>query len=99
MLYQQGCFGGETILRVTKDLAENNKGARVLTVVSELTCVTFRAPSEEHLDNLVGSAIFGDGASVLIIGSDPTPVEQPKLRFIGLERQSFQRAMVPLKEG
>ncbi|CAM6129936.1 unnamed protein product [Calypogeia fissa] len=77
MLYQQGCFGGATVLRVAKDLAENNKGARVLTVVSELTCVTFRAPSVEHIDNLVGSAIFGDGASVLIIGSDPEPVEKP----------------------
>ncbi|KAL2630827.1 hypothetical protein R1flu_015513 [Riccia fluitans] len=78
MLYQQGCFGGATVLRVAKDLAENNKGARVLTVVSELTCVTFRAPNEEHLDNLVGSAIFGDGAACLIIGSDPVPqVERP----------------------
>nr|BAD42329.1 chalcone synthase-like [Marchantia paleacea subsp. diptera] len=82
MLYQQGCFGGATVLRVAKDLAENNKGARVLTVVSELTCVTFRAPNEEHLDNLVGSAIFGDGASVLVIGSDPVPeVEKPQFEI------------------
>ncbi|BBN08756.1 chalcone synthase [Marchantia polymorpha subsp. ruderalis] len=82
MLYQQGCFGGATVLRVAKDLAENNKGARVLTVVSELTCVTFRAPNEEHLDNLVGSAIFGDGAAVLVIGSDPVPeVEKPQFEI------------------
>ncbi|BBN03333.1 chalcone synthase [Marchantia polymorpha subsp. ruderalis] len=82
MLYQQGCFGGATVLRVAKDLAENNKGARVLAVVSELTCVTFRAPSEEHLDNLVGSAIFGDGAAVLIVGSDPAPeVEIPQFEI------------------
>ncbi|KAL2643222.1 hypothetical protein R1flu_010809 [Riccia fluitans] len=78
MLYQQGCFGGATVLRVAKDLAENNKGARVLTVVSELTSVTFRAPDEEYFDNLVASAIFGDGAACLIIGSDPVPkVERP----------------------
>lgn len=76
MLYQQGCFGGATVLRVAKDLAENNKGARVLTVVCELTSINFRAP--EDVDNLVGSAIFGDGASVLVIGSDPVPeVENP----------------------
>jgi len=82
MLYQQGCFGGATVLRVAKDLAENNKGARVLTVVSELTCVTFRAPNEEHLDNLVGSAIFGDGAAVLIVGSDPVPeLEKPQFEI------------------
>ncbi|KAJ0091757.1 hypothetical protein Patl1_13595 [Pistacia atlantica] len=30
MLYQQGCNGGGTVLRIAKDLAENNKGARVL---------------------------------------------------------------------
>ncbi|KAL2642625.1 hypothetical protein R1flu_010212 [Riccia fluitans] len=82
MLYQQGCFGGATVLRVAKDLAENNRGARVLAVVSELTCVTFRAPHEEHVDNLVGSAIFGDGAAAVIMGSDPVPdVEKPQFEI------------------
>ncbi|CAM6127720.1 unnamed protein product [Calypogeia fissa] len=66
------------VLHVATDLAENNEGARVLTVVSELSCMTFRGPSEERLDNLVGSATLGDGAAVLIIGSDPLPhVERP----------------------
>ncbi|KAK8558714.1 hypothetical protein V6N12_042014 [Hibiscus sabdariffa] len=32
MIYQQGCFAVETGLRLTKDLAENNDGARVLVV-------------------------------------------------------------------
>ena len=27
MLYHQGCFAGGTVLRIAKDLAENNKGA------------------------------------------------------------------------
>ena len=43
MLYHQGCFAGGTVLRIAKDLAENNKGARVLVVCSELTVVTFQA--------------------------------------------------------
>ncbi|KAL2644057.1 hypothetical protein R1flu_011644 [Riccia fluitans] len=73
MLYQQGSLGGSTAMRVAKDLAENNKGARVLTVVSEITCFTFRAPNEEHIDNLIGASICSDGASALIIGSDPKP--------------------------
>ncbi|KAH9791561.1 Chalcone synthase 1 [Citrus sinensis] len=30
MMYQQGCFAGGTVLRLAKDLAENNKGARAL---------------------------------------------------------------------
>ena len=35
MMYQQGCFAGGMVLRLAKDLAENNKGARVLMVCSE----------------------------------------------------------------
>ncbi|KAJ0093073.1 hypothetical protein Patl1_25900 [Pistacia atlantica] len=34
MMYQQGCFAGGTVLRLAKDLAENNKGARVLVLLS-----------------------------------------------------------------
>eukprot|EP00249_Psilotum_nudum_P022511 c28544_g1_i4 orf=204-1421(+) len=73
LLYMQGCFAGGTVLRHAKDLAENNKGARVLVVCSESTAVTFRGPHENHLDNLVGQALFADGAAALIVGSDPIP--------------------------
>ncbi|KAI3882181.1 hypothetical protein MKX03_026991 [Papaver bracteatum] len=34
MMYQQGCFAGGTVMRLAKDLAENNAGARVLVVYS-----------------------------------------------------------------
>ncbi|CAL5018189.1 unnamed protein product [Urochloa decumbens] len=44
MLYHQGCFAGGMVLRIAKDLAENNRGARVLIVCSEITVVTFRGP-------------------------------------------------------
>nr|QDF63003.1 chalcone isomerase [Lindsaea orbiculata] len=78
VLYMQGCYGGGTVLRIAKDLAENNKDARVLVVCSEITAITFRGPSDTHLDSLVGQALFGDGASALIVGSDPIPsVERP----------------------
>jgi chalcone synthase len=78
MMYQQGCFAGGTVLRMAKDLAENNKSARVLVVCSEITAVTFRGPSDTHLDSLVGQALFGDCASAIIVGSDPIPeVEKP----------------------
>eukprot|EP00249_Psilotum_nudum_P017234 c26225_g1_i1 orf=656-1855(-) len=78
LLYLQGCFAGGTVLRHAKDLAENNKGARVLVVCSESTAVTFRGPHEDNLDNLVGQALFSDGAAALIVGSDPiSGVEKP----------------------
>lgn len=83
MMYQQGCFAGGTVLRLAKDLAENNAGARVLVVCSEITAVTFRGPSDSHLDSLVGQALFGDGAAAVILGSDPDlSVERPLFQLI-----------------
>ncbi|CAK8542754.1 unnamed protein product [Lathyrus sativus] len=83
MMYQQGCFAGGTVLRLAKDLAENNKNARVLVVCSEITAVTFRGPSETHLDSLVGQALFGDGAAAMIIGADPDlTVERPIFEIV-----------------
>ncbi|MCD7445996.1 Chitin synthase, class 1 [Datura stramonium] len=83
MMYQQGCCGGGTVLRLAKDLAENNKGARVLVVCAEITVITFHGPSDTELDVLVGQALFGDGAAAVIIGSDPIlEVERPLFKFI-----------------
>jgi chalcone synthase len=83
MMYQQGCFAGGTVLRLAKDLAENNKNARVLVVCSEITAVTFRGPSDTHLDSLVGQALFGDGAAAMIIGADPDlKVERPIFEIV-----------------
>ncbi|XP_030953406.1 chalcone synthase [Quercus lobata] len=83
MMYQQGCFAGGTVLRLAKDLAENNRGARVLVVCSEITAVTFRGPSDSHLDSLVGQALFGDGAAAVIIGADPdTKIERPLFQLV-----------------
>nr|AFU90824.1 chalcone synthase [Epimedium sagittatum] len=83
MMYQQGCFAGGTVLRLAKDLAENNAGARVLVVCSEITAVTFRGPSDTHLDSLVGQALFGDGAAAVILGADPDlSVERPLFELV-----------------
>ncbi|KAI3849140.1 hypothetical protein MKW92_018276 [Papaver armeniacum] len=71
MLYHQGCNAGGAVLRLAKDLAENNAGARVLVVCSETSLNTFRGPSDTHVDSLVGHALFSDGAAAMIIGSDP----------------------------
>nr|AMW36063.1 chalcone synthase [Paeonia suffruticosa] len=95
MMYQQGCFAGGTVLRLAKDLAENNKGARVLVVCSEITAVTFRGPSDTHLDSLVGQALFGDGAAAIIIGSDPVVgVEKPLFELV-----SVAQTIVPDSDG
>ncbi|KAF3653162.1 Chalcone synthase 3 [Capsicum annuum] len=83
MMYQQGCFGGGAVLRLAKDLTENNKGARVLVVCAEITVVTFHGPSDTDLDVLVGQVLFGDGAAAVIIGSDPIlEVEKPLFELV-----------------
>jgi len=67
MLYYQGCHGGGIVLRAAKDIAENNHGARVLAVCVDSIAIAFRGPIETQLDSLVGPAIFGDGAGLLLL--------------------------------
>lgn len=73
-----GCSGGVSGLRVAKDIAENNPGSRVLLATSETTIIGFKPPSADRPYDLVGVALFGDGAGAMIIGSDPKPgIERP----------------------
>ncbi|XP_072988316.1 type III polyketide synthase B [Typha latifolia] len=71
MLSFTGCSGGVAGLRVAKDIAENNPGSRVLLATSETTIVGFRPPSARRPYDLVGVALFGDGAGAVILGVDP----------------------------
>ncbi|GJT88716.1 chalcone synthase [Tanacetum coccineum] len=71
-MFYQGCHAGGPTLRLAKGLAENNYGARVSVVFSELlTIVTFCGPDGIHIDNFAGQAMFGDGVAAVIVGSDP----------------------------
>ncbi|KAH7280191.1 hypothetical protein KP509_37G055400 [Ceratopteris richardii] len=86
MLYMLGCYAGVTALRVAKDLAENNPSSRILICCSELAAPTFRAPNEKFPYDLVGTALFGDGASGVIVGAQPQPrVERPlyEIEWVG----------------
>ncbi|KAF7002282.1 hypothetical protein CFC21_017791 [Triticum aestivum] len=85
MLYLNGCSAGAASLRLAKDLAENNCGARVLVVCVELTIVSFRGPEEAdaHPHTLISQAFFGDGAGAVIIGADAMhPVERPIFKMV-----------------
>ncbi|KAK8671423.1 hypothetical protein V6N13_038019 [Hibiscus sabdariffa] len=87
-IYQQGCFAAGTALRLAKDLAENNAGARVLVVCSENMVGCFQPPSETHLDVLVGSALFSDGAAAVIVGANPdaTFKERPLFQIMSAKQ-------------
>jgi len=83
MLYSQGCHAGGTVLRFVKDIAENNRGARVLVVCSESMVVCFHGPTETTMASMVGAALFGDGAVALIVGADPDEsVERPLFQIV-----------------
>ncbi|CAN6175487.1 unnamed protein product [Urochloa humidicola] len=78
MLNLHGCYGGGRSLQLAKELAENNRGARVLVACSEITLIAFYGPEDGCLDNILGQALFGDGSGAVIIGADPVaPVEHP----------------------
>ncbi|XP_068646639.1 type III polyketide synthase B-like [Aristolochia californica] len=77
LLYFMGCSGGVAALRVAKDIAENNPGSRVLLATSETTIVGFKPPSPERPYDLVGAALFGDGAGAIILGTNPISGETP----------------------
>lgn len=74
MLYMLGCYGGASGIRVAKDLAENNPGSRVLLITSECTLIGYKCLSPDRPYDLVGAALFGDGAAAVVMGADPVPV-------------------------
>ncbi|WVZ49047.1 hypothetical protein U9M48_000437 [Paspalum notatum var. saurae] len=83
MLYLNGCFAGAAALRLAKDLAENNRGARVLVVCAELTLMFFAGPQDGHHQTLVNQVFFGDGAAAVVLGADPiVPVELPIFEIV-----------------
>ncbi|PSR98322.1 Chalcone synthase [Actinidia chinensis var. chinensis] len=97
MMYQSSCYGGGTGLRLAKDLAENNAGARVLLVCSEISAINFRGPPDTpaRLDKLVAQALFGDGAAAVIVGADPdTSIERSLFQLI-----SASQTIVPGSNG
>ncbi|VAI21690.1 unnamed protein product [Triticum turgidum subsp. durum] len=78
ILSLNGCSGGGRALQLAKELAENNRGARVLVACSELTLIGFYGPQEGRLDTILGNGIFGDGAGAVIVGADPVDcIERP----------------------
>ncbi|XP_034905686.1 type III polyketide synthase A [Populus alba] len=89
MLYFLGCYGGVTGLRVAKDIAENNPGSRVLLTTSETTILGFRPPSKARPYDLVGAALFGDGAAAVIIGANPVTGKESPFMELNYSVQQF----------
>ncbi|EEF33135.1 Chalcone synthase, putative [Ricinus communis] len=88
-LYFMGCSGGVSGLRIAKDIAENNPGSRVLLATSETTIIGFKPPSADRPYDLVGVALFGDGAGAMIIGTDPVSKTESPLFELHTAIQNF----------
>ncbi|KAF3447055.1 hypothetical protein FNV43_RR12235 [Rhamnella rubrinervis] len=59
--------------------------------------ICFSGPSDEHVDMLVGQAIFGDGAAAVIVGSDPKTngnEERPLFQMVRTDQ-----SLIPQSEG
>jgi len=86
MVFGHGCHAGGTILRIAKDMAENNVGSRVLAVCSETMLASFQRPTDNFApatDVLIGHALFADCAAAMIIAADPNPtIERPLFEIV-----------------
>ncbi|GJN04721.1 hypothetical protein PR202_ga22291 [Eleusine coracana subsp. coracana] len=90
MLCLHGCSGGCLALRLAKDLAENNIGARVLVVCVEVFVLCFRGPDATRLDELVAMTLFGDGAGAAIVGTGPVnAVERPIFHMVSASQATL----------
>eukprot|EP00494_Astrolonche_serrata_P022377 UN22634 len=74
-----GCFGGFTLMKLAKGLVESNPDAVVLCIAAEC-CLTQwdqvpMTADEELSDNqkmrVIQVLLFGDGASGIIVSSEP----------------------------
>uniref|UniRef100_A0ACD5WP19 Uncharacterized protein n=1 Tax=Avena sativa TaxID=4498 RepID=A0ACD5WP19_AVESA len=89
ILSLHGCYGGGRALSLAKQLAENNRGARVLVACSEITLVCFGGPDGS---NLIGSALFGDGAGAVIVGAGPfAEGERPLFEMVSATQTTIPR--------
>lgn len=70
-----GCTGTSSALRIAKDVAENNRAARVLVICSDMLSVNgFRIPDDEAarpVVEIIGHALFGDGDGAVVVGAEP----------------------------
>uniref|UniRef100_A0A803MZG8 Chalcone synthase n=2 Tax=Chenopodium quinoa TaxID=63459 RepID=A0A803MZG8_CHEQI len=96
MLSQVGCHAGGASIRLAKDLAENNSGARVLVVCSESATIFFRGPSETDMEFMLAQALFADGAAAVIVGANPDESLNERPIF---ELVSTTQTILPNSEG
>jgi len=67
-----GCVGGAASLARAYDLVRANPHRRALVIAVELPSLSLQR-RDVTVDNLVASALFGDGAAAVLVAGDATP--------------------------
>jgi predicted naringenin-chalcone synthase len=88
-LFFLGCSGGAAALCTAKDIAENNPGSRVLITAAETTVLGFCPPCYDRPYDIVGAALFSDGAAAAIIGAGPMKPEENPFLELQFSTQEF----------
>jgi len=70
-IFGLGCAGGVVGLARAADLVRADPRRRVLLLVVELCTLTFR-PQDRSVNNLVATALFGDGAAAVLVDAQGT---------------------------
>uniref|UniRef100_A0A0D9XSN2 Chalcone/stilbene synthase N-terminal domain-containing protein n=1 Tax=Leersia perrieri TaxID=77586 RepID=A0A0D9XSN2_9ORYZ len=91
-LLLHGCSGGCVALRLAKDIAGGDAGARVLVVSADTHLLAFAAPDEAHLETIVVNALFGDGAAAVVVGTtNPRiPDERPIFHMVSSSQTTIE---------
>ncbi|WP_431799172.1 type III polyketide synthase [Halobacillus andaensis] len=76
-LFGLGCAGGTSAVGKAYDYLKGAPKSNVLIICVELCSITFQH-NDSSVSNFVGSALFGDGASCLLLAGDESPLLQIK---------------------
>ena len=81
-IFGLGCLGGVAGINRVHDYLEGHKNEAALVLVTELCSLTYQL-KDSSIANLVGAALFGDGAgAVLMVGEDHPLKEDALLEII-----------------
>ncbi|XP_066341896.1 bisdemethoxycurcumin synthase-like [Miscanthus floridulus] len=67
-----------------KDIAENNRGARILVACADILSVLgSHVPDDARPGGIIAHALFGDGTGAVVVGADPQePIERPVFEMV-----------------
>ncbi len=84
-LFGFGCLGGVASLNRAHEYLRLNPEHAVLISAVELCSLTFQ-PEDDSIENLIGTALFGDGAaSVIMVGKNHRLVERAKFELLNYD--------------